>query len=54
MPRSHCQVCPWESRDWLTRDQAGCEATWHVYEEHPDQWRALFGDAPPRDPDPRR
>lgn len=46
-------LCDWHSRNWPTRDQAGCEATWHVYEKHPQAWRALFGNQPPRDPDPR-
>ncbi len=49
-----CQLCPWQSREWPTRDQAGCEATWHVYEDHPEVWRSMFGDNPPRDPHPRK
>lgn len=34
-------------------DIAGCLATWHVYENHPDVWRSVIGDRPPVDPDPR-
>jgi len=50
---SRCEICRWTSRDWPTRHQAGCEVTWHVYEEHRDVWRNMFGDGKPRDPDPR-
>jgi hypothetical protein len=53
MARSACSLCSWRSREWPTRDQAGFEATWHVYEKHREHWRALFGDRPPTDPDPR-
>lgn len=51
--QSFCSLCPWFSEPWPTRDLAGCRGTWHVYEDHRSTWRALFGDAPPTDPDPR-
>lgn len=54
MSRSNCNLCYWKSQEWPTRDEAGCEASWHVYEEHPQAWRMLFGDEPPRDRDPRK
>jgi hypothetical protein len=54
--RAFCEVpgCGWTSRDWPTRDQAGCESSWHVYEEHRETWVLVVGtDRPPVDPDPR-
>jgi hypothetical protein len=43
--------------DWATAEPelavSQCLATWHVYEEHPEIWQRIFGDRPPRDPDPR-
>ena len=51
--RSVCNLCAWQSQLWPTRDQAGYEATWHVWEEHPAEWVQLFGGRPPADPDPR-
>ena len=48
-----CIVCRWEEA-WPTYHQAGCASTWHVYENHPEIWVALFGNNhPPSDPDPR-
>jgi hypothetical protein len=49
-----CKVaeCNWET-DEPSRHISGCLATWHVYEEHPDAWKSLFGDRPPIDPDVR-
>lgn len=49
-----CRVpgCGWETSEPI-RDIAGCLATWHVYEQHPDVWKDVAGDRPPRDPDPR-
>lgn len=52
--QASCSLCPWVSRFWPSYDEAGCNATWHVFENHPDHWRALFGDRPPTDPDPRK
>jgi hypothetical protein len=52
--RSIRNECGWCSADWPTRDQAGCEASWHVYEEHRATWVSIVGsDRPPIDPDPR-
>jgi hypothetical protein len=49
--------CLLENCGWTTsepfHDIAGCFATWHVYEEHPDVWRTQFGSRLPEDPDPR-
>lgn len=49
--------CKLPGCDWMTgepvRDIAGCLAAWHVYEDHPEVWRELFGSRPPVDPDPR-
>jgi hypothetical protein len=49
--------CTIKGCKWYTiepnRHYSGCLASWHVYEEHPDVWRGLFGDRPPNDPDPR-
>lgn len=55
MSSSSCKVplCDWISEDVYNRDIAGCLATWHVYEKHPDVWRQVIGDRPPVDPDPR-
>ncbi len=53
MSHSSCCVCEWTSGDYSTSDMAGCAATWHVYEAHRAEWLNLFGDNPPRDPDPR-
>lgn len=50
--RSVCALCYWVSREYPTRDMAGCASTWHVFEEHRDAWRALFGSMDPRDPKP--
>lgn len=47
-----CNHCPWRTAD-PDRFVSGCLASWHVYEAHPDIWRAVFGDRPPLDPDPR-
>lgn len=52
--RSECTLCWWVSEDYLTHDLAGCRASWHVYEAHPEAWAALFGSRPPVDPDPRK
>lgn len=51
---SRCLVdgCVWMSAE-TREDIAGCLATWHVYENHPDVWRSVIGDRPPVDPDPR-
>jgi len=53
--RAYCRVpdCRWVSREFQFRDMAGCAASWHIYEKHPETWRDLFGDRPPNDPDPR-
>jgi hypothetical protein len=48
-----CQ-CGWVSHNWPSLHIAGCEASWHVYEEHREAWIKIIGsDRPPRDPDPR-
>ena len=47
-----CNFCDWETGE-PQRHVAGCMATWHVYEQHPDIWRQVAGDRPPADPDPR-
>jgi hypothetical protein len=47
-----CNFCDWETGE-PERSVAGCLATWHVYEKHPDIWRQVAGDRPPLDPDPR-
>lgn len=52
--RANCTVCGWRSVPWPTHDEAGRNATWHVFENHPDHWCALFGDNTPRDADPRK
>jgi len=52
MPRAVCGLCEWAAEE-VTRHAAGSLASWHVYEQHPDTWRSLFGDRPPIDPDPR-
>lgn len=44
---------PWRSGKQPTRDIAGCLATWHVYEAHPEEWKRIAGDRHPVDPDPR-
>lgn len=51
---ARCTVgnCGWKT-DVESRHISGCLATWHVFETHPKVWRQLFGDMPPRDPDPR-
>jgi hypothetical protein len=55
MARSECKAVP--GCQWATeapiKDVVGCAAAWHVYEEHPEVWRSVFGDRPPQDPDPR-
>ena len=51
--RAICNVCDWTSPEYPTHHDAGCAGTWHVYEEHRDAWRLMFGDSLPRDPDPR-
>lgn len=51
--RSLCSLCDWRSDPYLSRDLAGCRATWHVYESHRSAWQAMFGNTLPRDPDPR-
>ena len=50
--RVGCNECGWETSE-PTRDIAGCLASWHIFETHPDVWARLFGPEPPRDPDPR-
>lgn len=52
--RSHCALCGWASPACFTREEAGCRATWHVYEEHRAKWEQMFGTRPPTDPDYRR
>ena len=47
-----CGHCEWQTMEPEYR-VSGCLATWHVYENHPDVWRRIMGDRPPRDPDPR-
>jgi hypothetical protein len=51
---ARCRVlgCGWRS-DEPKEYISGCLATWHVYEEHPDIWKGVFGDRPPIDPDVR-
>jgi hypothetical protein len=44
--------CGWSAAE-ACRDMAGCLATWHVYEKHPEIWRDLAGNRVPADPDPR-
>lgn len=44
--------CDWDT-DEPIHHVAGCLASWHVYETHPDVWREKVGDRPPVDPDPR-
>jgi hypothetical protein len=50
--RTVCALCYWVSPKYPTQHMAGCAATWHVFEEHRDAWRALFGSMDPRDPKP--
>lgn len=51
---SICSICG-HVETWPTRDQAGCAASWHVYENHRDAWIAVIGnDREPTDPDPRQ
>lgn len=53
--RTNCSLCGWISADWPLTDMARCEASWHVYETHPEQWRQAVGsDRLPVDPDPRK
>ncbi|HEV2175235.1 MAG TPA: hypothetical protein VGR71_16800 [Nitrospira sp.] len=54
MPKVTCQVteCSWTAEDPI-QDLAGCLATWHIFEEHPDVWTEIFGSGRPLDPDPR-
>jgi hypothetical protein len=51
-PRCAQPGCGWQT---LNPEQPVSEglAVWHVYEDHPDVWRQIAGDRPPRDPDPR-
>jgi hypothetical protein len=54
--REVCYIpaCGWKSREWPTHHLAGCEGSWHVYEEHREIWVLIIGyDRPPMDPDPR-
>jgi hypothetical protein len=44
--------CGWRTEEPV-RTIAGCLATWHVYEAHPDVWKNVAGNRPPLDPDPR-
>lgn len=46
-----CTVCS-RSECWSSRHAAGCAMTWHVYEMHPQVWKNVIGDQPPRDPRP--
>jgi hypothetical protein len=54
MARSECKVsgCGWTAEAPI-KDIAGCAATWHVFERHPEVWESMFGCSPPVDPDPR-
>lgn len=52
-PKGTCTVCGAVER-WNTRDATGCAMTWHVYTQHRDVWRTVFGDTPPRDPRPEQ
>lgn len=47
-----CNFCGWETAE-PERTVTGFLASWHVYEKHPELWRAVIGDRPPLDPDPR-
>jgi len=47
-----CYECDWRTPE-VVRHIAGCQATWHVYEEHPVTWALTAGDRPPADPDAR-
>lgn len=49
---ANCNVCGWKTQEPV-RHIAGCLATWHVYETHPEAWASVAGDRQPRDPDPR-
>lgn len=39
---------------WPSRQQAQAAAVWHVYDHHPDQWKAVIGDRAPQDLRPTR
>jgi hypothetical protein len=47
-----CKYCDWQTLEPEPAVSGGL-ATWHVYEQHPEAWRRIVGDRPPRDPDPR-
>jgi hypothetical protein len=47
-----CNHCDWATAE-PEQHVSGPLAAWHVYEDHPDVWRRVIGDRPPRDPDPR-
>jgi hypothetical protein len=51
---AYCRLpdCGWKTGEPV-QDIAGCLASWHVYEEHPEEWLRVFGIRPPLDPDPR-
>lgn len=46
-----CTQCGWVATEQPPFDMA--EATWHIYEKHPEVWLLVFGDRPPHDPDIR-
>jgi hypothetical protein len=54
MIRATCQIpsCDWVSQWWLFDTHAKDEATWHAYDNHPDEWKTVIGDRPPQNPRP--
>lgn len=41
-----CTRCLWRE-SWTTKLAAMAAAVWHVFEEHPEDWRRVIGKQPP-------
>jgi hypothetical protein len=52
----HRMTCLIPGCGWMQEHQqqpvADAAAVWHVYREHPEQWRQVAGDKTPTDPAP--
>lgn len=49
---AYCKFCGPSPAVYPSGLEAQRGAVWHVYDDHPEEWRRVVGDRPPRDPRP--